>query len=159
MSFTSQKVLESTDTSIKMRHTDSSLILFHLPNSKSWLISLLAPVSTDLTLGDTKSRSLPKEGTQSSLPISVSSLNLHTWELFFSVLSGCHLGSGCDFPKKKSHSWENPTLVASHRPSLTIQNSPLMQDTATKICVVQALFYFRAYSSYPCWDLINSLNS
>lgn len=85
-----------------MRCTDFSLVLVHLSNSESWLTSLLASVWS-LTLQmwlwrEKKSSSFPEHGTQSSPPTpahTVSPLHLHTWEVFFSALLGCHSWAQC----------------------------------------------------------------
>lgn len=81
--------LESTNTSIEMRHTDSSLIFFHLSNSKSWLTSLLASIwslLTCVTLGGKKSRFFPDE-----LPTHFGIHSLLSASPHFGVISLCAL--------------------------------------------------------------------
>lgn len=91
-----------------MRSTDSSLDLVHLSNSERWWASPMAsiqPVTPQIWLwrsphileGD-KRRPFSEHGAQSSPPTlahTVPPLQLHSWEVLSSVLSGCHSWVHC----------------------------------------------------------------
>lgn len=95
-------------------------------------------------------------------PRATTKLALSAWT-FLSVLSGCHSWAWGLTSQTRNPSADRVPLWQLHTdhpsPFRTHHCCKTLLPTADKICVARALFFFRAYSSYPCWDLINSSNS
>lgn len=157
-----------------MRCTDSFLVLVHLSNSESRLASLLASVCLLLyrcDFGGRKKQIL--SWTQyPKLPIhsgthSITSASPHVGGIFLCALGMPLLGSVPDLSNQKSQSRQSLTSVPQdlwlHADPLSLASARYCckkpPPTAAKVSFANALFFFWAYSAYPCRDLINSSNS
>lgn len=174
--FTLQKVLKSTDirnTSIKMRLTSASVVPVHWWTRESWLTSLLASVCS-LTLQtwfqrdkrvDPFLNTVPKAPHPSQHTASLLHLTLGRYSslLFQDATRGLSVWPPKpEIPIPTESHFGSPNWWPYTDPPLPVVacyccRKPL--PVAAKICVARALFFSRAYSAYPCWDLINSSNS